>query len=167
MLARRPNPKLVKTHRTYSVEEAAAVCGVHRNTVRKWLKDGLPMIDKKRPVLILGVRLAEFLRIRRDRNKRPCKPGEIYCMRCREPKQPARQQAVYSALTATLGTLIGRCPVCDCQMHRRVSLAKLTLVCGPLHLTMPTAQDHIDESPQPTVNSDFKQEAQDHDKAQP
>ena len=45
MGARRPNPKLAKIHRTYTVEEVARLYDVHRNTVRQWIKDGLPSMD--------------------------------------------------------------------------------------------------------------------------
>jgi hypothetical protein len=48
--------------------------GVHRNTVREWVKRGLPTIDQKRPMLILGRDLIEFLQQRRLRNKRTCQP---------------------------------------------------------------------------------------------
>src|SRR6516162_8070923 len=37
---RRFNPRRVKIHRTYTVEEAARLFGVHKNTVRTWLKTG-------------------------------------------------------------------------------------------------------------------------------
>ena len=35
---RHPNPRLIKIHRSYTVEEIAAVLGVHRNTVRQWIR---------------------------------------------------------------------------------------------------------------------------------
>jgi hypothetical protein len=47
---------------TYTVEEAARTLGVHKNTVRAWLKRGLPTIDAERPTLILGRELAHFRR---------------------------------------------------------------------------------------------------------
>ena len=133
------------------------MCGVHRNTVRQWLKNGLHAIDTRHPTVILGTTLADYLRLRRTRNKRPCQPGEMYCMRCREPKLPADLRAEYRTLTETQGNLIGLCSVCKSRMFRRVSLAKLSLVCGTLRVTPPQAQGHIDESPTPTVNSDFCQ----------
>jgi hypothetical protein len=54
MPKRRPNPKLVKIHRSYTVEEIGRIYGLHKNTVREWVKAGLPTCDSKCPMLILG-----------------------------------------------------------------------------------------------------------------
>ena len=77
MSKRHPNPRLAKIHRNYTVEDVAAVFGVHRNTVREWVKRGLPTSDDRRPMLILGADLVAFLRARRVKNKRTCQPGEM------------------------------------------------------------------------------------------
>ncbi|PSH02716.1 MAG: hypothetical protein CXZ00_16020 [Acidobacteria bacterium] len=69
-----PNYRLVKNHRSYTVEEIAERFGKHKNTVRAWVKDGLPICDGKRPTLILGRDLAEFLKARRVSKKQPCRP---------------------------------------------------------------------------------------------
>ena len=62
---RRPDRRRIKTLRSYTIEETARTLDVHRNTVRHWIKDGLPVIDRRRPALILGSHLAEFLEIGR------------------------------------------------------------------------------------------------------
>ena len=54
MSKRHPNPRLAKIHRNYTVEEVAGLYGVHRNTVREWVRRGLPTIDDRRPMLIVG-----------------------------------------------------------------------------------------------------------------
>lgn len=143
---RHPNYRLVKIHRNYYVEEIAKLFGKHRNTVRDWIKRGLPTSDRKRPLLILGRDLAAFLQARRLKNKRTCQPGEIYCVRCRAPQKPAGDMAECQVSTATLGNLIGICPKCDCMMYRRVNLAKLEQVRGKLDITMTQAPGHIGES---------------------
>ena len=130
--------------------------GVHRNTVREWVKRGLPTSDDRRPMLILGRDLVAFLHARRAKNKRTCQPGEIYCVRCRAPRAPAGDMADYQPVTATLGNLIAICSACEAMMYRRVSLAKLEQVRGKLDITMPQALPHIDESAQPSVNSDLR-----------
>src|ERR1035441_9471666 len=86
---RRPNHRLVKIHRSYTVEEIAGLFRIHKNTVRAWVKAGLPTSDRKRPMLVLGADLAAFLQTRRVKHKQPCKAGEFYCFRCRSPKAPA------------------------------------------------------------------------------
>ncbi len=151
-----PNPRLAKIHRNYTVEEVAALFGVHKNTVREWVKRGLPVSDDKRPMLILGRALFEFLQTRRAKNKRPCQSDEIYCLRCRIPQHPAGDMAEYQPVTTTTGNLIGICPSCETMMYRRVSLAKLDQFRAQLDITMPQALPHIDESTQPCVNSDLK-----------
>ena len=143
---RRPNPRLAKIHRNYTVEEIATLYGIHKNTVRQWVKRGLPTTDDRRPMLILGRDLSEFLQARRKKNKRTCKPGEIYCVRCREPRSPAGGMADYESLTETLGNLIGICPICDNFIYRRVNITKLEVVRGQLDITIPQALKHINES---------------------
>lgn len=158
MKKRHPNPRLVKIHRSYTVEEIVNLFGKHKNTVSGWIKAGLPTLDDKRPMLIPGQALYAFLQAKRTKHKRPCKPGELYCVRCRAPKSPAGDMADYQTVTETLGNLIGICPVCDKIMNRRVSMAKLGQVRGQMDITMPQALQHIVESNQPTVNSDLRQE---------
>jgi excisionase family DNA binding protein len=156
MSKRHPNPRLAKIHRNYTVEEVAALFGVHRNTVRAWVKRGLPTNDDRRPMLILGHDLVAFLHARRAKNKWTCQPGEIYCVRCRAPKAPAGDMADYQPVTETLGNLIAICSDCDAIIYRRVNLTKLDQVRGQLDITMPQAQPHIGESAQPCVNSDLR-----------
>lgn len=167
MKKRHPNPRLPKIHRSYTVEEVANLFGVHRNTVREWVKRGLPTNDNRRPMLILGGDLVTFLRARRANNKRPCQPGEIYCVRCRQPKAPAGNLADYQPVTGTMGNLIAICPDCEAIMYRRVSLTKLAQVRDKLEIRMPQALLHIDETAQLSVNSELRKEGAVHDYAQP
>jgi hypothetical protein len=155
MRKRHPNHRLVKIHRSYTAEEIANLFGIHKNTVRGWVKAGLAISDDKRPMLILGHDLAAFLQARRIKNKQTCKPGEIYCVGCRAPKLPAANMAEYSPVTEKFGNLKAICPDCDSIMNRRVSIAKLEQVLGKMDISFPQATGHIVESTKPTVNSDL------------
>src|SRR6266404_3171676 len=93
MGSRHPNPRLVKIHRNYSVEDIARLFGIHKNTVRNWLKQGLATIDDRRPILVLGQELSRFLHECRQKAKQSCGLGRLYCIACRAPKVPAGKMA--------------------------------------------------------------------------
>jgi hypothetical protein len=156
MSKRHPNYRRVKIHRNYAVEEIARLFGVHKNTVRVWVKTGLPTIDDRRPMLIVGQDLASFLKARRVKNKKTCQSGEIYCVGCRAPKHPAGEMADYLPQSETLGTLRAICPDCDSMMNRRVSMEQLPQIRGGLDITFPQAPPQVSNRTQPIVNSDLE-----------
>jgi len=156
MKTRRPNPNLVKIHRSYTVEEVAKLFGKHKNTVREWIKQGLAVSDNKRPTLILGAELFTFLQKRRNKNKQPCQPGEMFCFRCRAPRKPDADLIEFKPDTEKVGNLAAICPTCTTLMNKRVSIAKLPAIYAQMSIALPLALKRIGESNQPSVNSDFK-----------
>jgi Helix-turn-helix domain len=163
---RQPNHRLVKIHRNYTVEEIADLFKLHKNTVRRWIKDGLVAIDDRRPMLILGHVLVAFLQARRSKNKKACKTGELYCVRCRAPKMPAGDMAEYQPITEKFGNLFAICPDCDAIMNRRVSLTKIEQIREKMEISFPEAVQHIIDRANPTVNSDLRNRSSDHAKSQ-
>ena len=61
-MARRHDCRRVKIHRTYTIAEVAALVGVHKHTVSRWIAEGPPTTDHKRPFLIHGADLRAFLK---------------------------------------------------------------------------------------------------------
>jgi hypothetical protein len=149
---RRPDRRRVKALRSYTIDEVARTLEVHRNTVRHWVKAGLPVIDDKRPILILGANLAEFLLQRRDARRQPCRAGQMFCLKCRKPQEPAGRMADFVASSTTLGALVGICPACNRLMYRRVSVARLSEVAGALDVHLTRAQPRIEDTAIPNVN---------------
>src|SRR5271166_3056079 len=111
-MARRYNIRRVKINRSYSISEAAKLLGKAKHTISRWIDAGLPLIEHKRPFLILGSDLRDFLKARQPK-KQPCRAGEIYCVRCRAPKRPAFDEADFLPKTPTTGQLAGLCPTCE------------------------------------------------------
>jgi hypothetical protein len=154
---KRQNPRRVKIHRCYTVEEVAKLFAAHKNTVRDWLKAGLPKIDDRKPILILGRQLAGFLHMRRARRQRRCRAGEFYCFRCRAPKRAAACAAEYLPITARSGNLRATCVDCGTRMFRRVSFHKLAVV-ADLHVVLPQAQQRLTECADPSLNCALERE---------
>lgn len=166
MVKRRQNPRLAKMHRSYTVDEVADLYRVAKNTVRHWIKQGLPTCDSKRPMLILGNELNNFHEKRRNKNKRPCLLDEIYCVRCRAPKKPAAGMVEYQAITPTSGNLVAICPDCETMIHRCISKINIPRIPYQIRILLPQPHLHIVESRKPSVNSDFSTGAKPHVKTQ-
>ena len=150
------NPHRVKIHFNYTVEEVASLFDVHKTTVREWIKAGLPSLDDKRPKLILGPDLFAFLQVKRTKNKRPCQPGEMYCVKCRTAKIPAENMMEYQPRTETQGNLFGICPDCGTGMNQFANLAKLEQMKGQMAITVAGEVQRLIDRGQPPVNSDFR-----------
>jgi len=124
----RCNPNKAKINRNYTVEEIANLYPVHKNTVRAWVKSGLPVCDNQKPMLILGADLREFLKSKNKKHKQKCKPHEMYCLRCKSPQKPAENMIDYEPISKTTGRLIGICSCCECVINKYISLANYTKI---------------------------------------
>ena len=151
---RHPSPHLAKIHRTYSVEDVSRLFGIHKNTVRSWLKQGLKPIDDQRPILLLGGELRRFLSDRRARAKQACGAGRIFCLPCRGPKIPAGRMAECVVTAEAAGTLQGICPDCHRMIYRKVNPSMLEAVRGDLDVTITKPRPRIEETGRPHVNCD-------------
>lgn len=139
----------------YTVSEIAVQLGVHRNTVRGWMKDGLAVATERRPFLVRGCDLRAFLDQRRAKRKQPLSDGEIYCVACRGPKRPAGNMADLAPKTSTYGTLLGLCPDCGRVIRRVVSRRKLERVASDLEVCIASATETLRTEWGLSLNRDF------------
>lgn len=160
------NPKRAKIHRSYSIEEVARLYGVHKQTVRNWIEAGLPAFLSKRPHLIAGLDLREFHERRRQSGKSKCRPGELYCLKCRKPQCPAGGMLDYLPMSLVSGNLRGICPTCDGLIHRRVSLAKIDAAKGNCVIAYPQGQQRLNHLSAPSLDCHLEAASGTHGKAQ-
>jgi excisionase family DNA binding protein len=120
-MARRPQRRALCIHRSYEVAELAADMGIDKRTVRRWISGGLPAIRDRKPILLLGADVTDYLK-RKRRRKIRCAEGQFPCFRCHAPRGPAFGEAEIANRSATSLNLRALCVVCSAVMHRRVSL---------------------------------------------
>lgn len=128
-----PAAHRVRIHDVYTVAEAAEVTRTSRETVRRWIKEGLPATAEK-PFLIEGKDLKRWLLERRNASRRPLAPAEIYCLPCRNPKRPAGDLAELRPARGGQAMLTAICPDCERLMHRIVSPKDLDQITAELDL---------------------------------
>lgn len=150
---RRPDWRRIKTLRSYTVEEAAALLGVHRNAVRHWIrKAGLPAMTDRRPHLVRGTDLVAFLKGRRESKRQRCGPSEFFCLKCREPRRAAGGMVEYKPTTSLRGTLLGICPACEGLMRRFTSRDRLKAFSVDSEQRVAPAQGSLVDTPMPALS---------------
>lgn len=119
------NTRLVKTNYCYMLIEIAELFGVHLSSVRKWLKEGLPLIDTSRPYMVHGSDLIAFLKKRQADRKRPCKKHEFYCLKCRAPRTSCNGNVEMNIKCPKRVHLSGKCSACDTAIFKAGSVKNI------------------------------------------
>jgi len=126
---RRPDPRRIKIHRAYTIEELARALRCHKNSVRLWLKQGLVALnDGQRPLLIHGSTARKFLEERRRASKRTCLGNQLFCLACKEPRTPDPHTAGCRTISNKCAMLTAPCPRCTTRMFKIVSVAAIAAV---------------------------------------
>lgn len=153
MPARRIDPRRAKLHRSYDLKELAERLGVHRQTVREWLNNGLPKVDDTRPFLIAGSDFQAWWAQRSKAKKRPLQPGEFYCLSCRMPKRPAMGMVDYAPTNTSTANLKALCETCEKMMHRRCRLDAIATNMPDLDVSRTQAPLSINGRADPCLNT--------------
>lgn len=131
MARRTTAARRVKRNRTYLVEEAAEVTGLHPHTIRRWIRSGsLKAITDRRPYLIPGRFLIDCLNAYGGQGAKLA-PNEFLCFRCQAPRCAVpcsislATNAGDEAGAAAPRTMLLRasCAVCGCAVFRRIRAA--------------------------------------------
>jgi hypothetical protein len=157
---RRYPVNLIKQSCSYDPAEIAKLFGIHRNTVRHWLKDGLQPIDGQRPILVHGAVLKAFISERQQGRRQKCGPGEFYCFRCRAPRKAWGNVADVVPHTQKVAKLIALCCVCATPMHRTIRRADIPKLDGLIDI-QPMASERLRDRPDASANCDIEKDKRD------
>lgn len=124
-MGKRANPMAVKAALTYTVEEAAQAFRKNPATIRNWIKDGLPVMSSRKPYLMSGAALREYLRKKYHTAKRPLAAGELYCLHCKKGQKPVDMTVSLSQIGPKTSLLRGACDACDGTATRMVSQSQI------------------------------------------
>ena len=110
--------------RVYTFEMAARIVGVSHATFRKFPSEGLRVINDKRPHLVRGADLIEFLTKRMDANRPIMVEGQYYCMTCRASRDARAGTVSFTQHTAMTGRLSAICDECSGKIGQFCSVSK-------------------------------------------
>ena len=120
-MPKRVSAARIKTHQSYTVADAVAALGVGTGTIRQWVRDGLPILRGKRPYLLLGRDIKEFVKIRTDARRCQLAKNEVFCLSCRKPRKPEQGLVEIRFLECNRPMVAALCPTCGATCNRLIS----------------------------------------------
>lgn len=147
----------IKQTCSYDSADIAKLFGIHRNTVRHWLKDGLKAIDDHRPIVVHGTVLKAFIKERQQARQQKCAPDEFFCFRCRAPRKPWGDMADLTVRTDKIVNLTALCSVCETAMHKSIRRADAPKIAKQISLQA-LAPERLSDCPDTSANSDFEKD---------
>ena len=144
------NLRLIKRNYTYFISEIADLFQLHPNAVRRWIRAGLRTVDDRRPHLVHGGDLIDFLEARQAQRKQKCAADEFYCCRCRRPKRPLFNRVDIRIRNETRVNLSGVCGSCGAPMYRAGSVARIEEY-RQTFITQTAGEGRISGCSEPTV----------------
>ena len=115
------------------------------------------MIDNRKPYLVLGSDLKEFIKKRQGNRKTRCSTNELYCCKCRKPRTSWNNLVDLKILNERRFLIMGICSQCDTRINKLSSLKKLDNIKGIFDVQTIHDQDLIGFNPC-IVNADIKKE---------
>lgn len=154
---KRYNSRLIKQAKSYDIGEICMLFGLHKNTVLHWVKSGLQPIDNKRPMLIYGATLKSFLDERQKKRRQKCAPNQMFCLKCRMPKQPLEGLADLTFKTNKIAHIAALCETCLTPMNRNIKSADIPEFEKALHIKK-LGELTLSAPHNPRLNCDFKKD---------
>ncbi len=99
---------------SYTIKELSGLLSVNEKTCLRWIESGLKTIpESKKPILILGSDLKEFLRVKNSKMKVTLNRSQFYCLSCK-----AATYAKRGSIVKTNNKKVALCRVCNGRMSR-------------------------------------------------
>lgn len=149
------NTRSIKRNLSYSIQEISELFGLHENAVLRWVKDGLSIIDQKKPYLINGQELADYLDLKQTKRRTKLKPDEFHCCKCRAPRKAWENQVDILIKNQSKLIISGLCCVCETIIHRLGSMRKLEEY-QKIFSIQTIQEEHIIDRNSPSVKCDIK-----------
>ena len=135
----------IKRNMSYSVEDVGDLLDVHTHTVRLWIKAGLPLLDARRPCLIHGTDLAEYLREKQTARRHRCQDYEMFCCKCHCPRAAAGAMADIKIRNRKVAGMSALCAVCSTVMYRAIAVKDIEKF-SKIFITAVQGLEHINDT---------------------
>lgn len=108
------NPQKICKHRSYTIRELSKLLGIDKKTCFRWIDEGLSILPGcKKPILLMGCNIKEFLNNRKMRKKIKLNRNQFLCLTCKKASYAKR-----GSIKLMRGKKTALCRVCNGKMSR-------------------------------------------------
>lgn len=108
------NVQKISKHRCYTIKELSGLLNIAEKTCSRWIEEGLKIIPgRKKPILIGGGDVKEFLNNRKAKKKIILNRNQFLCMTCKKASHAKR-----GSIRVLEGKKTALCRVCNGRMSR-------------------------------------------------
>lgn len=105
---------------SYTIKEISDCLKINQKTPLRWIEKGLPIVPGgKKPIIILGSDIKNFLRKKDSKKKIKLKRNEFYCFTCK-----AARNAKRGSIKKLKNRKTAVCSVCNGKMSRTNQLSQ-------------------------------------------
>jgi len=116
--SRKIDLRKIKPTEVYSFKQVAKDLDRTVETVQRWKRDGMPIIEGTKPPLIDGAELLAYHKKKREDRKRPCAVDEIFCFICKTQRHPKIGSVIIRPVNQKRFSIDAECEECGCDMHK-------------------------------------------------
>ena len=125
-MAKRYRLNLIQVKESYTPDDIVKLLKVNKKTISRWLDDGLE--KNTNPLLIMGLELRDFLRLKQQEKKIKLNNDEFFCMRCQKAVKGKDESVQIIKTGKTMGknkleqlNKIGVCEFCESRVNKFMS----------------------------------------------
>ncbi len=115
----------VKYWYVYDIEDICALyydLGLHPQTVRTWIKNGLKTIDQSRPTLIYGNDLIKYIKAQNMKGKCKLEFDQFLCLKCKDARPVFQNKTVLNQENKMLKAR-AHCRTCKTTMFKSYKMS--------------------------------------------
>lgn len=108
----------------YDIDDICALYAgykLHKQTIRKWIKQGLKTIDSGKPALIYGNDLITFLKNQNASGKCATAFNQFFCMKCKDARHAYKNKVAMMSKDRML-KVQAKCRECKTNMFKNYKL---------------------------------------------
>lgn len=109
----------------YDADDLTRLFKTHPKTPLEWKEKGLIPIDNKQPFLFYGNEVIKFLGKLNEANKCRTKFEQIFCMKCKEGKDPLQKKIQINPVDKKFLKVKAICQTCKSEMNQNYKMDEL------------------------------------------